>query len=154
MGRFFFHLIFSIVGVVALSAGINQLLHAHASKQWTSTSAVVTHSYVDQYRDSEGAVYYTPFIRYDYKVGDRIKVGSQIKIGSVDTNMVSLVEEAIRPYPVGRAMTVFYNPDNTDEVVIEPGIYAGAWFMPGLGLPFLLIGIFPLLRLLFRRNAE
>ena len=50
-------------------------------------------------------------------------------------------DEIAARYPMGKAVTVFVNPNDADLGVLEPGISQEAFYLPGAGLGFILFGV-------------
>ena len=63
---------------------------------------------------------YVPSIHYRYQVGDQSFEGDQIAIGGdYQFKFLSQAEDKLRHYLSGSEVTVFYNPENPAEAVLE-----------------------------------
>ncbi len=101
---------------------------AHASRTWPSTQGIIEEAWITISRSSRGPEspfedkFFYPHLRYRYQVGGQTYQGERIAAGS-PTGLSSRAEaEAVlAPYPVGRRVTVYYNPRNPAEAVLEPG---------------------------------
>lgn len=64
-------------------------------------------------------------IEYEYTIAGRAYRGSRVSIGEDLGNFE--VAETIARYPVGRPVTVFYNPNKRDQAVLERDVPPGLW---------------------------
>ena len=114
----------TILGIVALP----QYLQAKKSAQWPTTSGVITVSRV-QFLDRSGSVWtrrrfegYLGDVRYRYSVGATDYFGSRLSFEQAHAACNECWQSALRPYPVGKTVTVYYDPRNPASAVLEPGL--------------------------------
>lgn len=118
-------LLFLILGAVLLIANIRARKRADASQTWPSTIATILNTDVRTKvkHDDDGYVKSTSYSRhveYSYAVGGVTYESKKLTFGS--SQMFSThqqAEYALRPYPVGGQVTVFYNPEKYDDAVLE-----------------------------------
>ena len=67
-------------------------------------------------------------IEYEYTVAKRTYRGTRVSIGEDMGNFE--VAETIARYPVGKAVTVYYNPNKREEALLERDIPAWIWKVP------------------------
>ena len=120
--------IFLVAGIIAGTAVILNVIFLwiiianqrkiNAVKTWPTTTGTVLASYLERRRSSNnsGTVNY-PVVEYSYQVGGQIHRSSRIAPGS-DVGGTG-AEKMIQPYPVGAQLTVYYNPQNPAEAVLE-----------------------------------
>lgn len=46
----------------------------------------------------------------------------------------------LKRYPVGKRVTVYYNPARPQQAVLEPGVSGMAWILPAIRLLFAIVG--------------
>jgi Protein of unknown function (DUF3592) len=124
---------------------------ARQSRQWPATSGEVLSSKV------VGSIKQRkPEVRYVYTVNGHRHTGNRIMIGPGPRNGglgIPSAREYIRRYPKGRGVTVYFNPENPAESVLEPGMNRVVMLLLLVGMFFLLLGLFMLRRVL-RRDSE
>jgi hypothetical protein len=82
---------------------------------------------ITESRNSAGTTYKTAMVKYAYSVAGKSYEGNRVKV-EIGTSL----SDAER-YPKGKQVTVFYNPENAEESVLEQG-GAGSWLIGLLGL--------------------
>jgi len=143
-----------LIGVVVSGYGCRDTRSAKESLYWPETPGVVTASFVHEYTeidDSEPA--FTPRIGYLYTVDGKTYSNDLIsfKINSMrirSEKTKSWAETVISDYPVGSAVTVYYNPVNPQISVLQKGA-ATDWKI-FFGSLFILIGVIGGLYFIFR----
>jgi Protein of unknown function (DUF3592) len=114
----------TILSIVALP----QYLQARKSAHWPTTSGVITTSRV-QFLDRSGSVWtrrrfegYLGDVQYRYHAGAGDYLGSRLSFAQAHVACAECWQDAIRPYPVGKTVTVYYDPRNPASAVLEPGL--------------------------------
>ncbi len=135
--------IFAGVGIFMLVKYFQDKKKSEESQAWSATSGQITEAYVreSQSQDSEGftSTSYYPEVRYLYQVmgieynGKRVAFGGDVSSGRNKAN------ERIAQYPVGKTVTVYYDPNNHEDAVIERRI--GSKGMLIIGIIFTAIGV-------------
>ena len=110
------------------------------TSDWTPTDGVIIDSGVDTSTDGEGGTTYCLWVDYQYTYNDRTYDGDVVSF-SKDNSCSSWSGEADEKYPPGEEVTVYVNPNNPYEAVLENGL-SGVDFFVCCVLPFPLIGIF------------
>jgi len=104
--------------LVALLAKLIDLRHA---KSWTTTQGHIAVSKVaarhHQFAGSETTVKNEPVVEYEFTVGNRRYRGSRIGIG--DDAGGANTEATLKRYPAGATVTVFYDPADPRNCVLE-----------------------------------
>ena len=106
---------------------------------WNATDGVITSSEVYTSTDGEGTTYCL-WVDYEYTYDGKTYNGDVVSY-SKDNSCDSWSGNADDDYPEGKEITVYVNPDNPYEAVLEPGL-SGVDFGVCCVLPFPLIGIF------------
>jgi len=146
--KFFFSRIFPIIfiaaGAITIFFGINGLIRAEASLDWPNTQGIVLKSSVGSHTKSGTngvrSTTYHAEILYRFSVDGKIFKGDTIASGDFGSNDQAHARRVVTNYPKGKSITVYYMAENPKECLLEPGLKLQAWFTPGLGLVFLLVG--------------
>ena len=88
-------------------------------------------------------------IEFEYRIASRTYRGDRISIGEDMGN--SDIAATLAKYPVGKAVTVYYNPNHRDRAVLErnapPGLWKGIAIIVVVLVGIILAGVFGLKRL-------
>jgi len=136
-----------LIGLGLFSLGARNVWRALLSYRWPTTSAVVvqssTETSVSEPRDSHwhsgaSAVMYSARIRFEYRVNGGEYQTDQIYIGQTAGSGDSSEAELRRfRYPLGKRLTVSYDPSDPSIASVHPGFQADVLWLPGAGLAFL-----------------
>jgi hypothetical protein len=140
---------FIIGGLVFIGAAINQYMKAKkAEKTWLTVPGAVLNSEVkvNQHHGSKGrtTVTYEPAVSYQYKVNDQSYSGDHIGFGTT-TYGRSKAEKIIALYPTGAPVTVYYDPADPSQAVLETKAKSGVTFI-ALGIILATLGVISLIR--------
>ena len=109
------------------------------TSDWDPVDGIITDSGVDESTDGEGGTTYCLWVEYQYTYDNETYDGNVLSF-SKDNSCSSWSEDADEDYPAGKEITVYVNPDNPYDAVLETGI-SGVDFAVCCILPFPLIGI-------------
>lgn len=137
----------AIVGLIIVFNTVGSIMSANDSKTWTPVQATIVSSTIKESwhkgNCTEGAN-----IEYKYSVSDELIVGNLIRFGGVTSAFGDNVSKYLRKYKKGNKAVVYYNPDNPEESVLEPGIHTSMWYpcifgicLIGLGFWLVLVGV-------------
>lgn len=139
LGGWAFAGIWCTVSFVALFFVGGPVLADLGTSEWDATDGVILESGVDTSSDGEGGTTYCLWVDYQYMYDNETFDGDVVSF-SKDNSCNSWSEDADEDYPAGKEITVYVNPDNPYEAVLETGI-SGVDFTVCCILPFPLIGI-------------
>jgi hypothetical protein len=110
---------------------------ALASRSWPSVEGEITTSEEEKV-GSHYRVSLKPKINYSYSVNGEIYRSGRIKIGaqSISSTDRSWVERTLKRYPLGKKLTVYYNPKLPLKTVLEPGLNLRIYSFVLIGLVF------------------
>ena len=118
---FYIGLIFLPMVALILAALTSKLLETRRAARWTQTSGRIVKSGVEarrhQFEGSPITVTNVPAIEYEFIARSRKIRGSRISIGE-DSGGANL-EATLRRYPVGALVTVYYDPADPKNCVLE-----------------------------------
>lgn len=136
-------MIFVIIGSVLLFIYFRNLAKVRAAQAWPTAQGTVLQSWVrkSSSTDDDGSVSYSyyPEIHYQYQVMGTEYQGNKIAFGPKVGGNRSRAEKRIEEYPAGASLTVFYQPDNPANAIIERSLSKISLVM---GIVFFLAGIF------------
>lgn len=135
-----FSSIFVIVGLAVTIFGVLEVLKAQASASWPGAPGIIVASEMSEHYDSDSGTTYSADIAYTFQVAATSYRGDQIKIGEVSTSDADDARHWLNKYPVGAEVLVYYDPAKPGESVLEPGVHASTFFLPGFGFVFATFG--------------
>jgi hypothetical protein len=115
----------------------------NASLSWPQTTGEITASALSE--ESSGTYdspnrTYRANIRYRYKVGSRLLSGDKICVGGqLQLSLRGKAEAYLRQYPQGKSVTVYYNPRNPSDAVLETREET-SWLYLLIGVVFAIVG--------------
>jgi len=103
------------------------------AQRWISTSGRIKTSevieFVDNTEESSGFTY-VPNIQFTYQVGGQEYIGECVTIGGLGSFLSATSAGAhTTRYPVGKQVTVYYNPLNPAEAALELKIKSGNMYL-------------------------
>ena len=140
-----FPLIFVVAGLIIAFVGVRGLVKAKASVDWPSSQGKIVSSSLESHRstgnNSRSSTTYHADILYEFSVEGTTFNGTRVAYGDYGTSNPSRARRIVNRYPKEKSVTVYYMPENPEECLLEPGLKAQSWVLPGLGLVFFIIGI-------------
>ena len=124
--------ILGFTGAALFLLGAFWVYHGISSTQWPSVEGRILYSHGRGARTPETLLW------YEYYVANRRYLASDYRNGGNVTPFEHVAKAAAKRYPVGRAVTVYYNPRNPQDALLEPGIWWGNFVPPGLALLLLI----------------
>jgi len=144
--------VFLLIGMGLSYWGWNILQDARASASWPTIDGKVVKSEVTHSIDSDGGDSYSPEITYVYIVNNEQLANKTIKFGENSYSSRKKAEGIAASYPVGKNVTVYYDPQQPDKSVLEPGVSGGSYIVLGIGVLFILITLIAIPFTFFVRN--
>lgn len=133
--------VFALIGGGLMFFGVMDSVKAASSNSWPTVRGTILSSEISSSTDSDSDTTYTSDIRYSYSVGGSPIEGSQVLFGEGSTSDYDAVQKLVDRYPEKSLVTVYYNPDDPTEAVLEPGFNAWLLLPLGIGGVFLLVGL-------------
>jgi hypothetical protein len=138
-----FPIIFVVIGLVLLFIYFLNLAKVRASQAWPTAQGTVLQSWVrkSSSTDDDGGTSYSyhPEIHYQYQVMGKEYQGNKIAFGPKVGGNRSRAEKMMEKYPTGANVSVYYQPDNPANAVLERSISKISLVM---GVVFILAGVF------------
>lgn len=122
-----------VFGIIITLAGIKFIHNAQESLHWPKTEGVITQSFMDWDRER----HHFANIKYEFVVNGEKITGFQISAKNVNKSS----EELLREYPKGKKVTVYYDPVDPVNSLLEPGYSWQSYQAFVLGIIIILAGI-------------
>lgn len=130
--------LFLLIGAGLSVWGWTILQNARASATWPTAEGTITASEVTHSSDEDGDSY-RPEVAYDYQAGGQFHTSYTIKFGENSYSSRRRAETIAANYPVGKQVTVYYDPEQPGRSVLEPGVTGGSYIVLGVGVFFILL---------------
>ena len=137
-GSLLFILIFFAAGIGMTVWGGIVIRNASISEGWPPTQGEITSSYISSSSDEDGTSY-SADIEFKYVVNDRWLTGDVVNFGEYGSGNMSHAEGIVNRYPTRKIVTVYYNPEQPETAVLEPGLTWSSYFILFMGIIFLII---------------
>lgn len=132
-----------IVCVSLFSTGIGDALQAHRSKSWPSVEGTVVSSKVTSHsssiRGSSGTSCKAE-VRYQYQIDGASYENDVLRFGQIKTGIRSFPEGDVKRHPLGETV-VYYDPEEPENSVLEPGLNLSLTVPLLIKVPFLVFGV-------------
>ena len=117
------------VSILLLFLGTNRMININKVKKWpTAKGLILSHEIVEKNADhvaddpsNQGKVNYVNIIEYSYKLNNQEYRGSEISLEEREVKKKKALN-LFDKYPVNKEVSVFYNPDNINESLLEVGV--------------------------------
>lgn len=103
-----------------------------------STQGTITVSNIESKTDSDGDNSFVAVVEYDYQVDGKKLHGDRLHAMNMG-GLHSSAREAIRRFPQGKQVSVYYHPAHPEQAVLERGIQPEHLFMAMFMMPFNLV---------------
>jgi hypothetical protein len=109
------------IGLGFFAIFIWKLRKTRRAMSWPTVSGRIVSSAVVKSGRGEDTEY-QPAIRYEYQVNGKSFGSDVCRFGFEDGATEGESEQAVGQYPAGRTVSVYVNPDEPAEAVLEPGL--------------------------------
>ncbi|MFN2145679.1 MAG: DUF3592 domain-containing protein [Anaerolineales bacterium] len=139
-----------LLAAVSLYFGAQQ----RTSLDWPAVAGVVVNSYVEEYRDADQSPSYYARVVFQYTVEEEVYASQQVSFGIVKSYASQNgAAKALQAYPVGKMVSVYYDPADPTNAVLERGTSQITPFL-WLGGGLTLLGLFALVGAVRARMVE
>lgn len=138
--------LFILTGLVLIISGLWKGYKNKINSSWGRVDGIVVNSTVESCNvpsKENKKIYNTYFnskITYEFSVGSAHYTHSTT-IGTVTKNDPTIAQKIIAGYPEGKLVAIFYNPENTDESLINTFSQTEKWIPVTIGLIFIFLGV-------------
>lgn len=145
LGPSLFSIVFILIGAGILIYARSVSAKARRSLSWPSVEGVISHSAVllstQQTSSSTNAAVYKADVAYRYKLKGRDYSSSRITLMDYSSTG-GRAEAIVARYPDGAAVSVYYDPADPSDSVLEPGSTGGITLLDLIGWAFAAGGLF------------
>ncbi|BAF71979.1 DUF3592 domain-containing protein [Sulfurovum sp. NBC37-1] len=122
---FFFMIVVPVfIGLYFFYIGVKEIKLANESTGWPSVQGKITISLlsknISSYRRHPRGAPSIAF-HYKYEIDQKIFIGDRVMYGYKNNFFTSDSYRQSKAYTKGNSVTVYYNPDNPEQAVLEPG---------------------------------
>ena len=153
---FIFSVILLIFGGVFTFLGTTFRQQQAATQGWPAVQGTISNAYVhyEEPFDTEDTPSYSPVIVYEYTVNGQVYSSTQLNIGFERSYGAQReADEALAEYPVGGAVTVYYDPANPGNAVLDRASN-GNQIVLIAGIGMLTIGMIALILTFWLRSSR
>jgi Protein of unknown function (DUF3592) len=134
-------LIGATVGAILIGMALSGLWHSWQTRHWHITTGTVTRAQIAEQRVKTRMVYQTK-VSYAYAVNNRQYQSSRVFIGDrLHSSDRLTAEQQLRHYQPGSEVTVYYNPRDPKDAVLELKTHPVLYWLLGGGSFFLGISL-------------
>lgn len=112
----------------------------YQAQSYLETTGVVTRSEVERSRTSDGTSYRAD-IEYRYAIDGQTYTSDQHVYGEIGSSNYSWANKAVRKFPQGKEVIVYYNPADLEDAVLDRSFESLPWFVLLFLTPFNLVMI-------------
>lgn len=124
-----------LIGIIFVGVSWGDISDYLDSQNWVESRGGVYNNDIEVSYDSEdNSETYRARIYYFYMVGDERYEGDRVKFGDdIYTGSRSAAQNVLDKYPIEAQITVYYNPDQPENVVIERSVTNAMMVFAGIG---------------------
>ena len=115
------------------------------SKDWPTAIGTIEESYIEKTTDSDGNTTYYLVIEYSYSIDGMDYDNSAIGMWGASSEWGHgdpwAIDEYLEKFPEGEEAKIYYNPDDYQDSVLEPGVSGLLYFLLFL-VNLILVGLF------------
>lgn len=133
-------IVFIVVGILGfqfIAGPVSDVFNT--SGKWLQTEGEITNAEVLAFR-SQGQTMYRASLVYKYAVDGKAYHSDQIQPAISSTSFRYFPQRKVKLHPIGSKVPVFYNPDQPDEALLEPGMGMLKYLFYTIPFFFILIG--------------
>jgi len=135
--------IFVIVGIVVAIQGKKMLATAKESANWPYVQGEVISSEMEVRKETDDdgtSVTYSAEVLFEYEVAGTVYSANRVSFGQYSSGAPGLARKILNKYPAGTVVKVYYNPDDPEISVLEPGTTFSTYLVLIGGLVFVFFG--------------
>lgn len=137
------------IGGVIVYLGCLSYMKSRASQSWPTAQGAVVSSEVTAHRSrsrkGRRRTTYGAEVRYEYTANGVKYSSDKISFGEYRTHNSGPAQATVDRYPPGAEVVVYYNPDQPEEAVLEPGKMGGIMILFIVGGMFGVVGVLGLM---------
>ncbi len=143
---------FSLIGWLMIVQGAEQLRAARHLLGWATAPGLIESSEAYEVEGSRGT-FWRPRVTYSYAVSGRVITGTQLALGKAPSARdFDAAQAFLARYPARTPVTVYYNPNELTEAVLETQVPRAVYVNFAFGIGLAVLG--PVLLLFFGFSAN
>jgi hypothetical protein len=131
LGPFILCAFISLIGLGLILIGAFDLHKASRAKTWPTAEGRILSSSLRERNDGEGTSYEVAIL-YEYFVNGRAHRSDVWRVRPGSSSFTKAATAAVERYPVGAAVTVYFNPEDPADAMLEPGKISWSLIFGGL----------------------
>lgn len=135
-------LLLLVTGILFVYLGGRNVFQYRDATRWPTGKGVIIRSETKALEHAENSSTVIADIEYEYKVSGVRFTGTQIYLGTTRNSLSLFSQQVVRQFPVGREVTVHYNPAQTAVSFLETDAVIHVFILPAAGLVLALSGFF------------
>jgi hypothetical protein len=135
----------SSLAAVCLALGFWIRRKEVSTRGWPQTSGTIVTSRNQRQYAGAGREEVLPIIEYEFEYNGKLLKSSHWRIGNYSVGNSNSAQAVTSRYPVGTSVTVYVNPDNPTNSVLEHGATPLSWIPIGFGIAFIFLSMLALL---------
>ncbi|HTD23698.1 MAG TPA: DUF3592 domain-containing protein [Terriglobales bacterium] len=120
LGQLLFCGLVSLAGLGLIFMAAFDLRKANRAKTWPTAQGKVLSSGLAAVNDSDGTTYKAAIL-YEYSVNSVDHRSDVWRVRAGSSSFTKAATEAVKRYPAGATVTVYFNPENPADAMLEPG---------------------------------
>ena len=137
-----FWIVFLFAGLFGMVVGASQFFTGVRNSKWPATNGrIIASDVLVKERSNRDTTYYQPQVTYAYSVAGQDYRSSQICAGDYESSDITRARTITDKYPREMAVTVFYNPHDPANAVLEPGLSLSTILIFVVGAVFFIAAI-------------
>ncbi len=133
--------VFCVIGLVFFLLGTLATYSQIQSQSWPSVAGVINTVNITSGQSCGNGACPTMYYfhsTYNYTVGGTQYTGTQLSLGGSSFSSIAQADMAVNEYAVGSHPSVYYNPSNPSQAVLQKGIN---WTYAGFGIVGLIFAV-------------
>lgn len=126
---------FIVVGLVITACGWRAFQRGKTTQQWPSVTGEISET---RLASAENDL--LPDIRFSYTIETQSHQG-RLEFPAGTMPMPGFAQNQLEKYPLGSAVSVYYNPQQPEQATLEPGRANDDWLFLAAGIGFTAIGL-------------
>lgn len=114
---------FFLLAVVLGIAGVINRNKAKKASGWPSVQGKVIDARLEEQKstdlDDNLSIHYRPVVTYQYEIGGQTYASNRTGVIPMNYDQKT-AQKKLDAFPMGSALTVFYNPENPEEALLNP----------------------------------
>jgi hypothetical protein len=141
--NFIISILIIVIGTLIIVAQLLLLIKARISKDWKELKGEILSSEIETLNiTNENNKTYRAAISYKYSISGKQYISSRVFFGDrIHSSFKGKSLKLINKYPVGSIVSVYYDPSNLEESVLEKGVTQSILILLIIGISVILFGV-------------